>query len=114
MEDKDLEKIVSSVLSDFDVTVGPHDVEACHRLGLSGKNKSKKTIIRLVNCIYPKKAQIDRKKLDSSDNAKYVDDWTKIFISENLSPANNSFACNFRKLKQAKVIDSCYSRDSFL
>ena len=114
MEDKDLEKTVSSILSDFDVTVGPHDVEACHRLGLSGKNKSKKTIIRLVNRIYAKKAQINRKKLGSSDNAKYVDDWTKIFINENLPPANNSFTCNFRKPKRAKVIDSCYSRDGYL
>ena len=31
-----------SILSDIDVTVGPHDVKACQRIGLSDKNKSKK------------------------------------------------------------------------
>ena len=41
VENKDLERIVTSILSDIDVTVGPHDVKACHRIGLSGKNKSK-------------------------------------------------------------------------
>ena len=62
VEDKDLECTVSSILSGIDVTVGPHNVEACHRIGLSGKNKSKKTIIRLVSCRYTEKALINRKK----------------------------------------------------
>ena len=70
VEDRDLESTVSSILSDIDVTVGPHDVKNCHRIGLSGKNKSKKTIIRLVNRRYAKKALINRKKLDSIDNDK--------------------------------------------
>ena len=70
VEDRDLESTVSSILSDIDVTVGPHDVETCHRIGLSGKNTSKKTIIRLVNRRYAKKALINRKKLDSIDNDK--------------------------------------------
>ena len=42
VEDKDLESTVSSILSGFDVTIGPQVVKACHRIGLSGKNKSKK------------------------------------------------------------------------
>ena len=36
VEDKDLESTVSSILSEIDVTVGPLDVEAGHRIGLSG------------------------------------------------------------------------------
>ena len=88
---------------------------ACHRIGLSGKNKSKNTIIRLVNRRYAKNALINRKKLDSIDNAKYnFDGKTKIFINENLSPANESIAYNCRKLRQAKIIDSCYSRDGII
>ena len=97
-EDKDLESTVPSILSDIDVVVGPHDVEAYHRIGLSGKNKSKKTIIRLVNHRYAKKALITRKKLYSIDTAKYnFDGRTKIFINENLSPVNNSIAYTWRK-----------------
>ena len=42
VEDKDLESTVSSILSDIDFAVEPHDVETCHRIGLSGKNKCKK------------------------------------------------------------------------
>ena len=112
VKDKDLESTVSSILSDIDVIVGPHDVEACHRTGLSGKNKSKKTIIRLVNRRYAKKTLINRKKLDSIDNAKYnFDGRTKIFINENLPLANESIAYNKRR---AKIIDSCYSRDGII
>ena len=114
-EDKDLESTVSSILSDIDVTVGPQDVKACHRIGLSGKNKSKKTIIRLVNHRYAKKTLINAKKLGSTDDAKYnFDGRAKIFINENLSPANESIAYNCRKLRQAKIIDSCYSSDGII
>ena len=89
---------MSSILSDTDVTIGPHNVEACHRAGLSGKNKSKKTIIRLVICRYAKKALINRTKLDSIENAKYNLDG-RIFVNENLSFANESLAYNCRKLR---------------
>ena len=59
------------------------------------KTGPKKTIIRLVNHRFAKKALITRKKLDSIDNAKYnFDGRTKIFINGNLSPANNSIAYN--------------------
>ena len=93
VKDKDLESTVSLIFSDIDDTVGPHDVEACHRVGLSGKNKFTKTIIRLVNRRYAKKALINRKKFDSTVNAKYnFDSRAKIFINENLSPANKSIA----------------------
>ena len=93
VEDEDLESTVSSILSDIDVTVGQHDVEACHRIGLSGKNKPKKPIIRLVNRRHVEKALINKKILDRIDNAKYnIDGRTKIFINENLSPANESIA----------------------
>ena len=63
-EDNGLENPVSSTLSDLDVTIRPHDVETCHRVGLSVKSKSKKTIIRLVNCRYAKKALIIEPILD--------------------------------------------------
>lgn len=36
LEDKDLESTVSSMFSDTDVIVGPQDIEACHRISLSG------------------------------------------------------------------------------
>ena len=58
-------------------------------------SQKKQTIIRLVSPRYARKVLINRKKLDSIDNAKYnFDDRTKIFINENLSPANKSIVYN--------------------
>ena len=72
------------------------------------KISPKKQILDSSTAFIPKKALINRKKLDSIDNAKYnLDGRTKIFINESLSPANESIACNCRKLKPAKIIDSC-------
>ena len=44
-----LEETVTAILSDIDVQVTANDVEACHRIGQSDKNKLKKTIICSVN-----------------------------------------------------------------
>ena len=91
-----------SILPDTYVTIGPQDVEVCRR-----QEQVQKTIIRLVNHRYVKKALINRKKLDSIDNAKYnFDARTKIFINENLSLVNKSIAYNCRKLRQAKIVNS--------
>ena len=45
MEDTNLENTVSSILSDIDLTVGLHGLEACHRIGLSNKIKSEKQLL---------------------------------------------------------------------
>ena len=44
-EDNDLESPVSSTLSDLDVTIRPHDVEACHRLVYLAKVSLKKQLL---------------------------------------------------------------------
>ena len=46
VEDTNLENTVSSILSDIDLTVGLHGFEACHRIGLSNKTKSKKQLLK--------------------------------------------------------------------
>ena len=42
-----LEETVTAILSDIDVKA--NDIEACHRIGQSDKNKSKETIIHFMN-----------------------------------------------------------------
>ena len=75
----------------------------------------KEIIIRLVNRRYTKKVLANRKKLDSIDDAKYnFDDKTKIFVNQDLCPANESIAYNCRKLRRAEIIDCCYSRDGII
>ena len=49
ISDDDLEETVTAILSDIDVQVTANKVKACHRIGQSDKNKSKKTIIGFVN-----------------------------------------------------------------
>lgn len=62
MNDDNLENTVTSLLSDMDVSLEPHDIEDCYRIGLIDKNNSKKTIFRLVNHRYCKKALKTSKK----------------------------------------------------
>ena len=42
VSDRDLKETVISVLFDIEVNVSPNDVEACHRIGKTDSNKSKK------------------------------------------------------------------------
>ena len=72
----------------------------------------KKTIVRLVNRRYCKKALLNRKKLSNLDNTKYnFSNSTKIFINENLTRMNESLAYEGRNLKRKGVISACYTRN---
>ena len=62
ISDNDLEETVTVVLSDIDVQVKANDVEACHSIRQSGKNKSKKTIILFVNRKHCRKILEKKKK----------------------------------------------------
>ena len=63
ISDDDLEETVTSILSDIDVQVTVNDVETCHRIGQSDKNKSKKTIIPFVNRKHCRKILENKKKI---------------------------------------------------
>ena len=71
ISDDDLEQTVTAILSDIDVQVTVNDVEACHRIGQSDKNKLKKTIVGFVNRKHCRKILENKKKLASSDFSKY-------------------------------------------
>ena len=47
VSDDDLEEIVGAILSDIDVQVTASDVEECHEIGQSDKNKSRKQLSAL-------------------------------------------------------------------
>ena len=71
VSDDDLEETVTAILSDIEVQVTANDIEACHRIGQSNKNKSKKTIIPFVNRKHCRKTLENKKKLASNDFSKY-------------------------------------------
>ena len=112
VSDDDIEKTVTAILSDIDVQVTVNDVEACHRIGQSDKNKSKKTIIRFVDRKHCRKILENKKELASSDFSKYnFPVSTKTFANENLTFKNETLAFHGRKLKREGHIFSSYTRN---
>ena len=63
VSDDNLEETVTAILSDIDIQVTTNDVEACHRIGQSDKNKPKKTIICFVNRKHCRKIVENNKKV---------------------------------------------------
>ena len=81
VQDYDLESIVTSILSDIDVNVESREVEDYHRIGKSN-NGSKKTIVKLINRKYCKKALLKKKQLKRIDLKKHqFVSSTRIFIN---------------------------------
>ena len=115
--DDDLEDAVTSIMEDVDVIVQNGDIEVCHRIGKSNQKTSiKKNIVRFISCKYCKKALLNRKKLINIDSEmKYnFSRNNKIFISKNLTRANESIAFCGRKLKRNSKIHSCFTRDGIV
>ena len=92
VSDDDLEEIVGAILSDIDVQVTASDVEECHGIGQSDKNKSRKQLSALWTENIVEKSW-ETKKMASNDLSKYnfpVN--TKIFADENLTFKNETLA----------------------
>ena len=78
---------VTSIMEDVDVVIQSGDIEACHRIGKSDQETSrKKTIVRFINCKYCKKALVNRKNfININSEMKYnFSRNNKIFINKNL------------------------------
>ena len=109
ISDDDLQETVTVVLSDIDVQVTANDVETCHSIGQSDKNKSKKTIILFVNRKHCRKILENKKKMASNDFSKYkfpVN--TKIFTNKDLTFKNETLDFHGRKLKrEGHIFSSC-------
>ncbi|XP_057296644.1 uncharacterized protein LOC130625553 [Hydractinia symbiolongicarpus] len=83
--DRNLEAKVISILQEIGVTCDCNEIEACHRLPKSKRERDskfpKRTIVRFVNRKKAEKALENRKKLKDSVNHR------KVVISDNLCPA---------------------------
>ena len=82
-----------------------NEIEACHCLG----KKKKNVIVRVIDRKHCLKALRNKKKLKSIDKNVIGIPNTKLFISENLTPANSKLAFNCRKLKRDGEIEKCYT-----
>ena len=110
IEDVDLEGKVIEILDKIKVNVSSKDIEACHRIKKS-KDNSKKTIIRIVNRKYAKKALLNRKDLKHLDKSSIgLSNSNSIFNNENLTPMNNKLAFYCRKLKRDGYVEKTFSR----
>ena len=81
----------------------------------SNWSKSKKTIVRFAyrkNC---NKIFENKKKVANLNGQKHnFREGTKSFVSESLTPMNESIAFNSRKLKREEIIHSCNSRNGII
>ena len=111
VSDDDLEEIVGAIRSDIDVKVTASDVEECHGIGQSDKNKSRKQLSALWTENIVEKSW-KTKKMASNDLSKYnfpVN--TKIFADENLTFKNETLAIYQRNLKRGGHVFSSYTRN---
>ena len=105
-------KTVVGILNSINVNLDSCDVKACHRIGRSKDFKRKKTIIRIVNRKFCKKALVNGKKSSSANiNDNEIQLKNKVFINENLANYNNKISFYCRKLKKASLVEKCYFRD---
>ena len=91
------------------------DLEACHRLPLTKKEKSsaqpKRTIIRFVNRKVSEFALTSRKKLKDLDLSTIHEDFknVKLSVNDNLCPYDVNLLGMCRHLYSKKKINSCWS-----
>ena len=116
IDDNNLENTAISMVSNINVNIEENDIKLCHRFGKpDATSKSKKTIVRFVNRKNFNKIFENKKKLNENNNGKHnFREGTKIFVSESLTPMNESIAFNCRKLKRKELIHSCYSRNGII
>ena len=100
-------------MPDRNINILESDIEACHRFSKPGvRLKSKKIIVSFVSRKSCNEIVRNKKKLAKLNNEKQnLWEGTKLFISETLTPMNESIAFNCRKLKCKEFSHSCYSRN---
>ena len=115
ISDENLEKTAVKLLNAIDVDIKESEVEACHRLGKSKKGKSKRTIIRVVNRKYCKKALINRRQLLTVEDDEFeFQVANNVYIKENLTNYNSKLLYYCRKLRRASLINKEYTRDGIV
>ena len=113
--DDQLEDLSVSILNKLDVKCSSEDLEACHRLPLTKKEKNsahpKRTILRFVNRKFSELALQSRKKLKGMDLWGIHGDLSnvKLTIGDNLCPYDVNLLGMCKHLYAKKRINSCWS-----
>ena len=114
-DDDQLEEVAIAILNKLEVNCVSNDLEACHRLPLTKKEKTsghpKRSIIRFVNRKFGELALTSRKKLKDMDLSSVHEDLRnlKITIGDNLGPYDVSLLGMCKHLYSKKKISSCWS-----
>ena len=110
-----LEDVAIAILNKLDVKCVSHDLEACHRLPLTKKEKSsgrpKRTVLRFVNRRFSELALASRKKLKGMDLSGIHGDLNNftITVGDNLGPFDVHLLGMCKHLYSKKKISSCWS-----
>lgn len=106
IEDDMLEDKVIKILGKIDVNVEEKDIEACHRLPPTKRDKTKKTIIRFVNRKVAEKSLSNKKKLQNINKVELELPNTPLYIGENLNDHYRELAWMCRRLRKENLIYS--------
>jgi len=106
IEDDMLEEKVIKILEKIDVNVEQKDIEACHRLPPTKRDKTKKTIIRFVNRKVAEKSLSNKKKLQNINKVELELPNTPLYIGENLNDHYRELAWMCRRLRKENLIYS--------
>ena len=110
-----LENVAVSILNKLDVNCTNKDLEACHRLPLTKRERDsghpKRTMLRFVNRKFGELALSSRKKLKDIDLSVIHDDLRNVIITvgDNLCLYDFRLLGMCRHLFSKKKIDSCWS-----
>ena len=115
IKDEELEEKVIEILDKIDVKATKEDIEACHRLPPTKKNKIKKTIVRFVNRKKAEKCVKNKKNLENVNLKELKLNDNPLFISENLNEHYRQLSWMCRSLKREGLIFSYnYQNETFL
>ena len=111
-----LEDKVIEVLELIDVKVKKRDIEACHRLPPTKKNKTKRVIVRFVNRKKSESCLLAKKKLADIDPTDLnFKEGTKLYLSENFNSHFRTLAWNCRELRRGGLINKFkYQNEAFI
>ena len=103
VEDTNLEKIVLEILNKIGVKLNSYDIVAIHRLKIRRGQRSPNVIIRFLNSKHPYES------LKKKKNLSKVEEYGKLYLTENLCPNYQSIFNHCMSLKKYGDLSKVWS-----
>ena len=114
VEQEHLEKYVLDLLSAIDVNTDSYHVVGCHRFAKKRNQDPPNVIIRFTNRKIAYDALLNKYKLGNDEVKEKLELQNNIYISENLTPANDDIFKACRRLKKFNKIQKVITRNGHI